>query len=253
MSAFRFALAAGLAVALAACSPKPEQGFQGWVEADLLFVGPDESGRIEMLATREGETLEKGANIFTLDSELQKADLAQAEAALTNAQQAFDRAAALLKANAGTQRASEDAEAALRSAQARYNSSQTRLARRRVASPATGVVQQVYFRTGEMVTAGRPIVALLPPDNVKVRFFVSEPQLPKLAIGAPVTLRCDGCAAELNAKISFISRSAEFTPPVIFSMEERSKLVYLVEARPETPEKLRVGQPVSVLTEGMRR
>jgi HlyD family secretion protein len=88
---------------------------------------------------------------------------------------------------------------------------------------------------------------LLPPSNLKVRFFVNEATLPKLKFGDPVTIKCDGCGGGIPAKISFISRTSEFTPPVIYSMEERSKLVFMIEARSERPERLRVGQPVSVV------
>ena len=111
---------------------------------------------------------------------------------------------------------------------------------------SSGSVQQIYYRAGELVPAGKPIVALLPPGNIKVRFFVNEATLPKLTIGDRVTVACDGCASGITAKISFIARTSEFTPPVIYSLEERSKLVFLIEARPERPELLRVGQPVSV-------
>ena len=152
----------------------------------------------------------------------------------------------MLQTNAGTQKALEDAEAALRTAQARLNSSQTRLARRKVFSPVEGPVEQIYFRVGEMVPAGKPVVAMLPPGNLKVRFFVSEAVLPQIKLGETVNISCDGCADGIRAKISFISRTSEFTPPVIYSLEERSKLVFLIEARPEQPERLRVGQPVSV-------
>jgi HlyD family secretion protein len=227
-------------------SDKP-QAMQGWVEADLVFVSPDESGRIERLGVHEGDHVTVGQQLFALDDDLQRADLAQNQAAMLNAQQALERAQQLLKTNAGTQKNYEDAEAAQRTAQARLNSSQTRLARRRLASPVTGTVQQVYFRPGEMVQPGRPIVALLPPANIKLRFFVAEPRLAQIAIGDSVEVQCDACAAGLKAKISFISRTAEFTPPVIYSVEERAKLVYMIEARPEKPEALRVGQPVSVV------
>src|SRR5262249_45655025 len=107
-------------------------------------------------------------------------------------------------------------------------------------------VQQIYFRQGEMVAAGRPVLALLPPENLKVRFFVPEAKLPEIALGDLVRVNCDGCAGDLTARVSFISRTAEYTPPVIYSLEERSKLVFLIEARPDQPEKVRVGQPVSV-------
>ena len=115
-----------------------------------------------------------------------------------------------------------------------------------MASPVTGAVQQVYYRPGEMVPAGRPVVAILPPGNLKVRFFVPEAVLPRIAYGDSINVTCDGCDAGLVAKISFISRTAEFTPPVIYSQEERSKLVFLVEALPDQPEKLRLGQPIDV-------
>ena len=98
--------------------------------------------------------------------------------------------------------------------------------------------------------AGRPVVSLLPPGNIKVRFFVPEATLPRLVIGGAVTVRCGGCAGSIPAQISFISRTSEFTPPVIYSQEERSKLVFLVEARTERSESLRIGQPVSVALAG---
>jgi HlyD family secretion protein len=164
-----------------------------------------------------------------------------------NAQLAYDRALALLKTQSGTQRALDDAEATLRTSQARLNSAQTRLARRKVASPVAGSVQQIYYRVGEVVPAGKPIVALLPPGNLKVRFYVNEATLPRLAIGDTVHVGCDGCDTDITARISFIARASEFTPPVIYSMDERSKLVFMIEARPpERPERLRVGQPVTV-------
>jgi HlyD family secretion protein len=234
------------ALALAGCSDRKQSGFQGWVEAELIFVSPDEPGRIETLSVREGDQVALRAPLFTLDSDLQQADVAMQEAQVKNAQQAYDRAVALLRSNAGTQKALEDAEAALRIAQARLNSAQTRLARRRVFSPVEGPVQQIYFRVGEMAPASRPVVALLPPMNLKVRFYVREAVLPLLKLDDWVNVGCDGCAEGIRAKISFISRTSEFTPPVIYSQEERSKLVFLIEARPEKPELLRVGQPVSV-------
>jgi HlyD family secretion protein len=307
-----FAMAA-MAVMLAACGRDIGTRFQGWVEADLVFVGPDETGRVETLAVREGDTVAAGAPLFALDADLQKADLQAATAsvaeakarlarleaaqqrkeevavleaqehrveaslALTNAE--LERQLALsakgittqanldtAKANANRDRAQleevrqqiavarmaardEDiaaARQALAAAEARRISAETKLARRQVVSPAAGTVQQLYYRQGELVPAGRPIVSLLPPGNVKLRFFVPEALLPRVALGQAVRIACDGCAADLTAKISFIARTAEFTPPVIYSLEERSKLVFLVEARPEKPDALRVGQPVTV-------
>jgi HlyD family secretion protein len=231
---------------LAGCDNNKPPAFQGWVEADLIFVAPDEVGRVETLSVREGDRVTVKAPLFTVDPDLQQADLEVQQAAVKNAQQAYDRAVTLLKTNAGTTKAVEDAEAALRTAQARLNSAQTRLTRRKVFSPVEGTVEQIYYRVGEMVPAGRPVVALLPPGNLKIRFFVNEARLPEMKIGAPVNVHCDGCASDIMAKITFIARSSEFTPPVIYSLDERSKLVYLIEARTDRPEMLRVGQPVTV-------
>jgi HlyD family secretion protein len=101
-----------------------------------------------------------------------------------------------------------------------------------------------------MAPAGRPVLAILPPGNLKLRFFVPGAVLPQIAYGDPVTVHCDGCAGDITARVSFISRTAEFTPPVIFSLQERSKLVFLIEALPDNPEKLRVGQPIDVALGG---
>jgi HlyD family secretion protein len=233
-------------LALAACSKTNDRGFQGWIEADLIFVSPDEYGRLDTLSVREGDMVETGAPLFTVDSQLQQADVDMAKAALTNAQQAYERAQALLKTSAGTQKTLEDAEATMRTALARLNSAETRLARRKMVSPVNGSVQQIYYRPGELVPAGRPVVSLLPPANIKVRFFVPETELAKIALGDAVSIHCDGCKEDVPAKVTFISRQSEFTPPVIYSLDERSKLVYLIEARTGMPSELRVGQPVDV-------
>jgi HlyD family secretion protein len=97
-----------------------------------------------------------------------------------------------------------------------------------------------------MVQAGRPVLSLLPPGNIKVRFYVPEAGLPAVAYGEQIDVSCDGCVSGLTARVSFIAKQSEFTPPVIYSLEERAKLVFLVEALPEKPSAFRVGQPVSV-------
>ena len=233
-------------LALAGCDNSNDRVLQGWVEAELVFVSPDEQGRVETLKVREGDHVKKGDLLFAVDDDLQKADVVIRNTAVVNAQQSFDRAKELLRSSAGTQKTYDDAEAALRQAKANLEWAQTRLARRNAHSPGDGTIEQIYYRPGETVPAGRPVVALLPPGNLKIRFFAPQAVLPELKYGDVVGISCDGCDKGLAAKISFIARSAEFTPPVIYSMEERAKLVFLIEARPEHPEKFRVGQPVTV-------
>jgi HlyD family secretion protein len=239
-------LAALATLMLAGCENPNSRELQGWVEGDMVFVSPDEQGRVEMLNVREGDRVQKGKLLFALDDDLQQADVAVRKAALINAQQAYNRAEELLKSASGTRKAVDDADAALRQAKANLEAAQTRLTRRRVLSPVDGTVQEVYFRAGETVQPAHPVVALLPPPNLKIRFFAPETQLAQIKIGETVNVSCDACAKGLTAKVSFIAQSAEYTPPVIYSREERAKLVYLIEARPADPDKFRVGQPVTV-------
>ena len=240
------ALALVLGLPLAGCNDKRDPGFQGWVEADMIFVSPDESGRVTRLLVREVDTGKAGDQLYSVDDDLQQADLYQNNAALANAQQTFDRASSLSKTGSGTQANLDSAVSALRVAEARVNSSQTRLARRKGFAPVAGTIQQVYFREGEMVPERRPVLSIMPPGNMKIRFFVPETELPKLSIGDEVKVTCDNCSADLTAKIYFIATTAEYTPPVIYSLDERNKLVYLIQARPSRPDALRVGQPISV-------
>jgi HlyD family secretion protein len=231
---------------LAACGKIDDPGFQGWVEADLIFVGPDEAGRLDSLDVREGDPVETGTPLFAVDPILQQADVDMAEASVANATVTYDRASSLLKSSSGTQKAVDDAEAIIRTETARLNAARARLTRRKLASPVNGSVQEIYYRPGEVVSAGRPVVSLLPPNNIKIRFFVPETVLPKISLGQSVEIHCDGCKTDVPARVTYISRSSEFTPPVIYSLEERSKLVYLIEARTEATGELRVGQPVDV-------
>ncbi len=123
-----------------------------------------------------------------------------------------------------------------------------KLAQKSVTAPLAGLVNDTNYVAGEWVPAGSPVVSLLPAQNIKVRFFVTESALGALKIGQTVNVRCDGCAAPLAAQVTFISPQAEYTPPVIYSRESRTKLVYLIEARspPAEAVKLHPGQPVDV-------
>ena len=126
-----------------------------------------------------------------------------------------------------------------------------RLRQKSVASNVSGMVIDTLFVRGEWVPAGAPVVSLLPPGNVKARFFVPESKLGAVKLGEGVKLACDACGAPIDAKITFIAPQAEFTPPVIYSKDNRSKLVFLVEARPSAADAARLhpGQPVDVTVE----
>ena len=129
---------------------------------------------------------------------------------------------------------------------------QWRLDQRHVASPADGVVADVLARPGETMPAGGPVVSLLPPGNIFVRFFVPEPRLAHVHLGDRSRCDCDNCPADLVGTISFIAPQAEYTPPVIYSEASRAKLVYMVEARPSREQAMLInpGQPVAVRPRG---
>jgi HlyD family secretion protein len=292
---------------------KPPRPYQGWVEADTLFIGTETTGRLTKLDVTEGQAIEAGTPLFKLDSSSEEAAVSAARATLAQSQAALDLSEAAQKrpeeidvlrasereatarldlaeqdldrtrvlvergtstrANLDTATATEAANRAaldnvrsqiilaalpardetlrqaretVAAARAELASAEAALARRSISAPAAGSIETLYYRTGEVVPAGRPIVALLPPENVRIRFFIPETEIARLSLGQPIRVACDACRMT-EAKVSFISKTAEYTPPEIYSLEERAKLVYRVEAIPSDPKALRPGQPVDVL------
>ena len=140
------------------------------------------------------------------------------------------------------------ASASVQASQAALQQAEWRLEQKSIRAPVSGLVADTLFVMGEWVPAGAPVASVLPPENIKVRFFVSEPQLGSIRIGQSILATCDGCAAPVGARVTFISPRAEYTPPVIYSRESRAKLVFLIEARPAPEEavKLHPGQPLDV-------
>lgn len=140
------------------------------------------------------------------------------------------------------------ARAEVRAARATLAQAQWRLGQKAVLAPVAGSVQDRLYLPGEFVPAGTPVVSLLPAENLKLRFFVGETELAKIRLGQPVKAQCDGCGGDIPASIRFVSTQAEYTPPMIYSRENRAKLVYLVEAGVTAADaaRLHVGQPVEV-------
>ena len=140
------------------------------------------------------------------------------------------------------------AEADARSAQAALATAAWELAEKRQAAPRAGVVFDTLYREGDWVGAGLPVVVLLPPSNVKLRTFVAQDRVGSLQLGDPVRVFVDGVEGSSTGRISFIAPRAEYTPPVVYSRENRRKFVFMVEAvfEPEVAVKLHPGQPVEV-------
>ena len=163
-----------------------------------------------------------------------RADLSAAEA---------NRAVADLPARDDVQAA---AAAQLEAATASARQLQWQLDQRGITATAAGVVEAVYQHEGEYVTTGTPLLALMPADAIKVRFFVPQGTVGQLHPGDKVQLRSDADGNPFEGSVSFIATQAEFTPPVIYRVGTRDKLLFMVEAKPDAASSLRPGVPVDV-------
>ena len=141
------------------------------------------------------------------------------------------------------------AKAEVEAARAVLAQADWRLGQKSIPAPVTGLVQDTFYVPGEWVPAGKPVVSLLPPANIKLRFYVPETKVGALRIGEQVSVTCDGCASPIAATVRYVSIEPEYTPPLIYSRESRAKLVFLVEARPSLEDAMRLkpGQPVDVM------
>jgi HlyD family secretion protein len=140
------------------------------------------------------------------------------------------------------------AEAEMHAREAALARAEWDLSQKKQDAPKAGLISDTLYREGEWVAAGRPVVVLLPPQNIKVRAFVPESDIGALRVGQTAQIFVDGVRDPLTGKLNFISPQSEFTPPVIYSRESRSKLVFMIELgfAPEVAEKLHPGQPVDV-------
>lgn len=191
-----------------------------------------------------GEFLSRTGTMAAQTLDQRRADFNSATARVA----ALEAALAQAQAPLGRQPEIDAQQAAVQAAQAALAITEWRLAQRRVTAPAAARVADVLARPGEVMAAGAPVVSLLPPANIFVRFFIPETDLAKVHRGDRVAIACDSCPPDLTGTVSFISPQAEYTPPVIYSEESRAKLVFMIEARPppERASLLNPGQPVTV-------
>jgi HlyD family secretion protein len=182
---------------------------------------------------------------FIAQARLDEAQAARARDAARAAEAEAQLRSALQPVGREAERRAAEGDAA--GAQAALAQAALRLEQKSLAAPVSGLVQDTFYVEGEWVPAGRPVVSLLPPANVKARFYVPEAVLASLQAGKELEIRCDGCPGPLVATVSFVSSQAEYTPPVLYSKESRAKLLFLVEARLQPGGAgLRPGQPVDV-------
>lgn len=211
------------------------------IEAQLA-----QAGSARDLALLEFERMEK-----LLKNQVVSRDIYdRAEAELKNATARLDQLNAELKTAALPARADSiaAARAEVQAARERLQQARWKPAQKNQTAPQGGLVFDTFYTVGEFVPAGYPVVSLLPPGQIKLRFFVPETVVGTLKIGRRFNFSFDGDPGHHPATISFVSPQAEYTPPVIYSRETRSQLVFLIEARPDPAEaaNLHPGQPVDV-------
>ncbi|HEY8596738.1 MAG TPA: HlyD family efflux transporter periplasmic adaptor subunit [Devosiaceae bacterium] len=305
-------LAAVVAFVVPGVGSAPPQVWNGYLEADYVYVAPVTPGVIDEIKVKEGDRIAAGDVLFTQsraqysaalaaseaqvevaranlanlstgsrENELQviRASLAKAQADLSLAASNYQRSVELQKqgfasnAKVDQDKAALDAataqvnqleaqlgvaelpardaqrvgaEAALKAAEADAQRAQVQLDDRTVRAPIGGVVDRVFYDAGEMAPAAAPVVSILPPGELKARFFVPEKERAALRVGERLAVTCDGCPDDLTATLTYLATDPEHTPPIIFSTEERARLVFMAEARVDGDTGLLPGQPVTV-------
>lgn len=241
-------VAGGGAYAYFALRGPSEPGFyQGYVEGESIRVAAPVSGTLAKLMVRRGQSVRTGDPLFAFD--LTDATAARDQAAETQryAEAQLRRQQELVVTRASSQERLDAARDAFEKARTALRQAERRLVEMAPTAPADALVEDTMALPGDFVAAGTPIVSLLPPERIKLRFFVPEAALAGTQPGRVVAFKCDGCPAGLRARIVYVSPRAEYTPPVIYSVGSREKLVFMVEAVPiDAPIRLKPGQPVDV-------
>ena len=259
---------------LAACKPADkDQPWLGYGEGDAAFISAPQAGWVTQMKVERGTAVHRGDLLFVLDSTREQAGQDQAQASLAQARASLkqetanlayarvtlDRQNRLARDNAGTPTERDQALSNFRQSQERIgmltaqisqmeaslSGASYSLTQRQVIAQTEGPVQDIYFRSGEYVPASTPVISILPPKNVFVRFFVPEIEFARVRLGQSVRITCDGCRP-MDAKVTFIAAREEFTQPIIFSVGNREKLVFKAEARLPGGLPVHPGQPVEV-------
>lgn len=233
------------------------------ISAQEKVVNLQEPHRENEIAVMEAQLRTKQANLGFAEAQLKRMeDLVQkgfvSKAGMDEARSVRDDNAAQVQAaneqlavyriTLGRQPEIRGAEADLKAASAKIKQKRWRVDTKSVAAPSNGQITETYYRPGEWVQAGQPVLSLLPDDRRRIRFFVAENQVAKIHLGQQVEAECDGCQSPIRATVTFISAQSEYTPPVIYSRETRANLVFRVEAvpAPSDARKLHPGLPMDV-------
>ena len=242
------AMSLAIAIVLYSCGDPSTDRFQGYVEGEFVYVASPLAGQLDTLSVQRGQQVTTGQPLFSLDETAEKAARDMAEAALVLSEAEYKRQSELLRRGPASAQDYDRARSTRDQDRQRLTQAQWNFDQKKQAAPQAGLVYDTLFRQGEWVAAGKPVVVLLPPQNIKVRAFVPEPRVGSIHYDDPVEVTVDGVEKPFMGKVSYISPRAEYTPPVIYSRESRQKLVFMVESvfDPQVSVNLHPGQPVDV-------
>jgi HlyD family secretion protein len=233
---------------LSSCSDPSKDRFQGYVEGEFVYVASPLAGQLEILSVQRGQQVTTGQPLFALDETAEKAAREQIEAALVLSEAELARQEKLFRTGVAATQDLDRARSTRDQDRRRLTQTDWSFDQKKQAAPQSGLVYDTLFRQGEWIPAGKPVVVLLPPQNIKVRAFVPETRIGSIRYGDTAQVTVDGVKDPFLGKVSYISPRAEYTPPVIYSRESRAKLVFMVESvfDPGASANLHPGQPVDV-------
>jgi HlyD family secretion protein len=237
-----------LVLLVAGCSNRSQDRFQGYVEGEFVYVASPLAGQLEMLSVQRGQQVTAGQPLFALDETAEKAAREQIKAALVLSEAELARQEKLFRTGVAAPQDMDRARSTRDQDKKRLDQTDWSFDQKKQAAPQSGLVYDTLFRQGEWVAAGKPVVVLLPPQNIKVRVFVPETRVGAIHYGDIAQVKVDGVKEPFVGKVSYISPKAEYTPPVIYSRETRAKLVFMVELifDVQAAANLHPGQPVDV-------
>src|SRR4026207_1947032 len=233
---------------LSSCSDPSKDRFQGYVEGEFVYVASPLAGQLEILSVQRGQQVTTGQPLFALDETAEKAAREQIEAALVLSEAELARQEKLFRTGVAATQDLDRARSTRDQDRRRLTQTDWSFDQKKQAAPQSGLVYDTLFRQGEWIPAGKPVVVLLPPQNIKVRAFVPETRIGSIRYGDTAQVTVDGVKDPFLGKVSYISPRAEYTPPVIYSRESRQKLVFMIESifDPQVSANLNPGQPVDV-------
>ena len=244
----RSAAAVAILLLFVACGERSQDRFQGYVEGEFVYVASPLAGQLETLSVQRGQQVTVDQPLFALDETAEKAAREQIKAALVLSEAELARQEKLFRTGVAATQDLDRARSTRDQDKKRLDQTDWSFDQKKQSAPQSGLVYDTLFRAGEWVPAGKPVVVLLPPQNIKVRAFIPETIVGAIHYGETAEVRIDGVKNPFVGRVSYISPRAEYTPPVIYSRETRSKLVFMVEFvfDPQAAANLHPGQPVEV-------